>query len=461
MPTKITVPLVSLNSLKGLPKSLDLSLDKATGTVKSLRSRLSELTGDHRSVAGLAYKGSIIAEDSRKLVEVISQSDTGARVIVFDQISGQDCPFSFFPTSDGKTLTIDARNDDRTKFGCVGAESIQRKIDFNRNILSGALAHHQNSFAIDIPDSVGGIPDSLGGGAATKPQLSSSRVLLHEVESDDLVHKVALHRFGNLEAEVEGQSVPHLCVVGGVHGNEASGIEGANCVLNFLRAGDSWLAKEILRRSSITVVPCINLVGQLADARSSPQPGTTVLVDEQDRVYVGKHQHGGMFPPVGWQDPNRGWVHNNTLVKSVMERRLFSDDVKRPDLIIFNHDWAVPNGVLMARGIKTKEMWEGARDLFSRRYPSRTGYGKVYEHLIELPVPAEDKWVNGEPECLTSCLVEHFDIPNYTIETYCGAADDYVLHFEVTLFLLARHCGLSESDEELRKLILASSALLR
>jgi len=231
-------------------------------------------------------------------------------------------------------------------------------------------------------------------------------------------------------------------------------------VLAFLEKGDSWLAKEILRHSSVTVIPCINSVGQLANARSCPKPDTTILKDENGKVYIGDHQHGGLFPPVGWQDPNRGWAHNHTVVKQILERSLFSEDVKKPDVVIFNHDWAVPNGALMARGIETKELWEGAKELFGRHYPSRTGYGKVYEHLIGLPVPTKDKWVNGEPECLTSCLLHLFNTPNYTIETYCGRESDYVVHFEVTVFLLAKHCGIGESDEQLRGWVLQCSSSL-
>ena len=76
--------------------------------------------------------------------------------------------------------------------------------------------------------------------------------------------------------------------------------------------------------ASVTVIPCINVVGLAAGARCAPTLDSKVLRGRVTksggrRIYVGDHQHGSFFPPkdthTTWQDPNRGWKSNDTLVK--------------------------------------------------------------------------------------------------------------------------------------------------
>ena len=94
-----------------------------------VRNKLTELTGNHNSTAGLIYRGAPLADDVS--LDALSQANGDAsgpnewdegreppRVIVFDrdqqqESQGKKTPFHFFRTSDGRTLTIDERKDPR------------------------------------------------------------------------------------------------------------------------------------------------------------------------------------------------------------------------------------------------------------------------------------------------------------------------------------------------------------
>ena len=101
----------------------------------------------------------------------------------------------------------------------------------------------------------------------------------------------------------------HFAVVGGVHGNELVGMEGAACIADFFGArgedkssptskslpGNNTkpgvchpgvltlgvrsrrLRDAILRAADVTVMPCVNTVGFMSGTRCSPRRRTSVL----------------------------------------------------------------------------------------------------------------------------------------------------------------------------------------
>lgn len=52
------------------------------------------------------------------------------------------------------------------------------------------------------------------------------------------------------------------------------------------------------------------------------------------KVVVSEDEKGGMKPPAGWQDPNRGWDNNVTLVKQHVERAI---NLTQPQAIVWTH----------------------------------------------------------------------------------------------------------------------------
>lgn len=104
--------------------------------------------------------------------------------------------------------------------------------------------------------------------------------------------------------------------------------------------------------TSLFVMPVANRIGALAGilailhtslssfthfpsgARCCPiDPLQQVQWDGQ-RVVVADDEKGGMKPPKGWSDPNRGWDANLTLAKGHIERAI---DSARPQAVIFTH----------------------------------------------------------------------------------------------------------------------------
>ena len=62
------------------------------------------------------------------------------------------------------------------------------------------------------------------------------------------------------------------------------------------------------------------------------------------RVWGVAASQKGTSPPLGWQDPNRGWSSNDTFVKQNLQELL---DWVQPDVTWFNHDWAPLKGLLV------------------------------------------------------------------------------------------------------------------
>ena len=82
---------------------------------------------------------------------------------------------------------------------------------------------------------------------------------------------------------------------------------------------------------------------------------------------------------------------------------------------------------------------------------TRTAFGAPYAHLehVEAEALADGQ---AEPEYMPECVARKFGTPSYTIETYCGGGAVW-LHFEATLFLLAKHAGLSDGSNAERALL--------
>merc|ERR1712054_224738 len=115
----------------------------------------------------------------------------------------------------------------------------------------------------------------------------------------------------------------------------------------------------------------------------------------------------------------------------------------------------------MARGIDP-DLYEPCRDLFADFYPTKTMFGKPYEHVLTLePMPEDIAAIEqgGEPNMMPLCMLHYYGVPSYLIETYCGGNDMW-LHFQVTLFLLARHAGVPWSDKDLLRAVRRASAAM-
>lgn len=423
--------------------------------------KINELCGSHDSTAGLIYRGHPLADDQslEDLFSHLHGNNSPPRVIVFNDQQPGTTPFRFFPTKEGKTLTIDVRLDPRIAWGYTTRpddDPVTQTVRHARAMapeLTGYLLRWQgHTTTAEAAD------DETVIGAAEVEEDEEEEVLI-EVNARE-VASVPVHRYTNLASDL------HLAVVGGVHGNELTGMEGAQCIHEYLSdSANCRLAQAILASATVTVIPCINTVGLAAGARCSPTLHSKVLRSKAPsssggghRVVVGDHQHGSFFPPRAWQDPNRGWVTNRTLVKELLERTLFTPG-SAPSMVVWNHDWAIPNGSVIARGAP-KELYEmPMRQIFAKHYPSLTGFGKAYEHVItRASDEAEQMDENSAAEegrarakdwkYMPDALQALYHHADYTIESYC-AGDAVELHFEATLFLLARHSGVSANTEEL------------
>lgn len=455
----ITVPVSSCGSLRGLPQKLTLQVNgrNNSGTVRcvrDIRGKLTELTGNHKCVAGLIYRGCDLADDVP--LEGTFACQAGAtdattnqpRVLVYEQLESRQ-PFHFFRTREGCTMTIDEREDERLRWARAARGSTLE--DQGHGPIEACI-RQSRAMAPELQEWLTKAEETAvhaGGGGAGGEEKEQEEVL---VETDALtVGTVPVHRYTNLASDL------HLAVVGGVHGNELTGMEGAQCIHEFLSARSHDLALAIQERANVTVIPCVNSVGLAAGARCAPTLDTPVLRGEwsRRRVYVGDHQHGSFFPPGGWQDPNRGWSSNRTVVKYTLERALFSGAaLAPPSMVVWNHDWAIPNGVCIARGAPNKELYEKPmRAIFGKHYPTRTGFGKTYEHVITVEQDAAAKLEEADGDVsdwkyMPDALQNIFNHADYTIESYC-AGDAVELHFEATLYLLARHSHVPLGDTEL------------
>ena len=467
------IPICSAGSgsLKGLPQRLALRGARDM-RISDVRAKLRALTGDHRATAGLVYRGEILEDDAAAVSDVFRRdgdSDSDARFVIFNRVEGERNPRHFFATPSGLTLTIDDRKDARA---LAQPWLIDEKINLHVQRLGPELSARASRYArkqarggeeeeaCDDDEATArkqarrteAEVDRRDSGCDDNEGENDEETVLEECDAASTAGSVAVHQF-----HCARTGAPHLAVVGGVHGNERVGIAGAEHVGEFLRDTTDELAQAILQRATVTVIPCANTVGAAANARTSPETGARVL-HGGGRAWVGDHQRGSLFPPDGWHDPNRGWERNDTLVKHALASVLFRGAAAAPSMVVWNHDWAVPQGKLMARGVE-RETYAACAQIFAKHYPTRTGFGLPYEHLVHV-APEDVAPGQTEPVYMPECLAQRFGTPSYTIETYCGG-DAVCLHFETTLFLLAKHSGLCADDESalLRDVARATDAL--
>ena len=129
-----------------------------------------------------------------------------------------------------------------------------------------------------------------------------------------------------------------IMIIGGIHGNEIQGIRGVRLLKEHLSNPEDLLIRDILDKTSLILIPRINVVGNLADARSCPNRGTDVDYKPK-KVIVKDDEKRSLKVPKGWQDPGFGWDANRTLVRYNIEWLIYQFS---PSILILNHDWAMP-----------------------------------------------------------------------------------------------------------------------
>jgi hypothetical protein len=241
---------------------------------------------------------------------------------------------------------------------------------------------------------------------------------------------------------------PVMMVVGGVHGNERMGVRGAQMLVDYLKRAPVRMREgcdlgvRILSALQVVVVPCINPVGYSADARCCPTTQVREVTFTEGKVVVAEDEKGSIKPPTGWADPNRGWQGktNDTLVKHHLKRLL---RMISPSVIVFNHDWALPQGKVKIYGAEEcLAKVAGVQLVFERVYPSSLGgMGGAWSFLEMF----------AEVDKVNMCypLFEQAGITNYLVESSWILDESPRIHVAVTLYLLARTAGLADSDTEL------------
>jgi hypothetical protein len=244
---------------------------------------------------------------------------------------------------------------------------------------------------------------------------------------------------------------PTLLVCGGVHGNETRGMDGVRALQKLLdNAAGCPLVREIVERSRVVTVPCLNRVGSLARARGCPKRGTKVARCPDGRVWVAPDERGGIKYPHGWSDPNRGWDESNQTVALGLLDELCASRLTKPNVAngtwkkeVFNHDWALPQGKCYNVGSPPR-LSAAVAKIFARFYPVRTGFGSAWHH-VETPEAGD---ADGE-RVMTRALLEEAGVPSYTLEAYCDGDASAHVHVAVTLFLLAKHAAVPWTDREI------------
>jgi hypothetical protein len=128
--------------------------------------------------------------------------------------------------------------------------------------------------------------------------------------------------------------------------------------------------------------------------------------------------------------------------------RMFS-----PKMIIFNHDWAAPQGICKNYGPReTLDRIANVTQIFSRFYPSRTPFGRSWNFLIQA---GEGEGQEDDNQNMTWGLYHQAGIPSFVVETYFCEDTSNRLHLQVGLFLLAKFANASHDDKDLVKLVAA------
>eukprot|EP00854_Cymbomonas_tetramitiformis_P018027 gene18027-21468_t len=429
-------------------------------TIRALRSKIHEKHRHAPVFQRLFFCGLELCDDDITLGEINWHADGLANVILFHSDSQVLC----FKTPSGLTFSIDAPSDASEKEALKS--HILRTQQHLRNELSRHFEAHTHLLDLlgdaeqqpDLLDALTAVADTRQGEAST-PEVET-----REIDAECLGGNLDIRFFGLLNSHMKEDTgklakKPTFLVAGGVHGNEVRAMQGVELLQAYLDTSvdeEGSLAKAILDRCTIVSVARINKVGYLAGARCCPARGVPVRYGG-GQVWVEWDQKGSINPPAGWQDPNRGWDTNDTLVKDLIEN-LLTNDLTRPDLILWNHDWAVPQGKLYSVGMPDRAVFVGASRIFAEYYPTKTVFGTPWEHIEEFSGAGN---CDGET-VMTGEVFERFGIPSHTLETYCDGEEAAEVQCALSLYLLAKHAGIEMEEEELvTKVLQVSRRALR
>jgi hypothetical protein len=111
-------------------------------------------------------------------------------------------------------------------------------------------------------------------------------------------------------------------VIGGIHGNEIKGIEGAFLLKKYFDSERDF-CKLLFSKFNIKLIPILNVVGNLAEARCCP-PSNMDLEFENEKVII-KENEKKSNPPEGWNDPNRFKINFNLLFLIILNIKYIED----------------------------------------------------------------------------------------------------------------------------------------
>jgi hypothetical protein len=307
--------------------------------------------------------------------------------------------------------------------------------------------------------------------------------------------------------DVENQN--EVLVAGGTHGNERHCVNGVRLLRNYFARPEYPLVGEILNAFSLIVVPVINPIGYLANARGCPTIGSRkvlwesmpmtfdIEIDASVARVDDRHVHDcepagsivipeeerGATMPLGWADPNRPYpltlAHLN-LDRLINRRTMFA---------IFNHDWAIPlpiacsysseesaaklSGLKQLLEFLQRDKWDGK--VFES--PRQLGTSNTTQtHQAPRPQsalhqmfarksakPEHNFFVNRtvmpEPETMGWHLWKQQGLENLLLESYIGTSKSALVHFTATLYSLAKLAQVRYTDEEIVEKILSSPPL--
>eukprot|EP01125_Pyxidicula_operculata_P020965 TRINITY_DN7893_c0_g1_i1.p1 TRINITY_DN7893_c0_g1~~TRINITY_DN7893_c0_g1_i1.p1 ORF type:complete len:357 (-),score=58.26 TRINITY_DN7893_c0_g1_i1:63-1133(-) len=264
-----------------------------------------------------------------------------------------------------------------------------------------------------------------------------------EIEEKDIVPVRYLDHLEFSYYTFGTQEKPVVLIVGGVHGSESTAIEGVRLLKKvFDNAPDYSIVKDILSNIRIVIVPCINKVGQLADTVSSPAPDCKVSFVDQ-RVIVQDDEKRQLKYPSEWEDGNKGWDPERTLVQMHLNKLI---SMFQPHTIIMNHDWDTPNAKIRVYGpskeSNVSKIASGVSKLFNKHNPQKAnpfGNWKYAEEAKEGNHEGNLGWKLGEL----------FNISSFLVETYSHWENSSYVQLSVTLFLLSKLSDSSSTDDEI------------
>ncbi|MFX1293783.1 MAG: hypothetical protein ACFFD2_02820 [Promethearchaeota archaeon] len=198
-----------------------------------------------------------------------------------------------------------------------------------------------------------------------------------------------------------------------------------------------------LEKSTIVVVPIINRVGYFAEARACPRRG--LEVEYKDRKVIIKDDEKHMFKfPLNWQDPNRGWDENDTLVKHHFMRL---NNIFSPKMIIFNHNWDIPQGKIhVYASLETFKSISNIRKIFARFYHTHNIFGQLWSFMESIN--------EKDAPNFSYIIMQKFGIPIFLTETYVYSDESPKIHLALNLFLIVKFLKIPLDDDILVEEIL-------